>query len=215
MMVRRRMTFPRADHRVVQHLALLRVGEVFLLQTLVDRAFTPQQMRVAVGCEPEVARPNVTAGRVAAGDLDPPGERLLCDVGRPCVKQSTEIVVPLSAGQLVLELAPGRVGLKHVADPDEMNRAVNECHVRIADADGFRPGIFGTPGPLDLTLSAPFAGSVPKCPFCVRVADVLKEEQFSGGTVGGERAVGMFRERRLALATTATASRAQPMFRWR
>src|SRR4051794_24026350 len=148
-------------------------------------------MNVTVRPEPKVARPDVTTGRFTPGDLDPLGERLLGDVGRPRVKQATEIVVPLSAGQLALELAPGRVGLEHVAHPEKVNRAVVECHIRIADADGFGLGILGTPGPLDLTLGAPLAVSVAKRPFGVGVADVLEEEEFPGRAVGSERAVGM------------------------
>src|SRR6516225_6328831 len=93
-------------------------------------------MSVAVRREPEVARLDVTTGRVSAGDLDPLRERLLRDIGRPGVKQPTKIVVPLSPGQFALELAPGRVGLEHVAHPDEVHGAVAERHVGIADADG-------------------------------------------------------------------------------
>src|SRR4051794_37000971 len=135
-------------------------------------------MSVAVRREPEVARLNVTTGRVSAGDLDPLGEGLLRDVGRPGVKQPPEIVVPLSPGQFALELAPGRVGLEHIAYPDEVHSAIAERHVGIADADGAGPGTRGIPGPLELALGAPLAGSVAKGPLGVRVADILKEEQF-------------------------------------
>src|SRR5215831_3224519 len=155
-------------------------------------------MSVAVRREPEVARLNVTTGGVTAGDLDPLRERLLRDVGRPGVEQPPEIVVPLSSGQFALELAPGRVGLEHVADPDEVHRAVAERHVGIADADGAGPGMRGIPGPLELALGAPLAGTVAKGPFGVRVADVLEEEQFPACAVGDERSVGVFPERRLA-----------------
>src|SRR5437879_4051748 len=76
-------------------------------------------MSLAVRREPEVARLNVTTGRVSAGDLDPLRERLLRDVGRPGVKQPPEIVVPLLAGQFTFERAPGwgwfgDVELQHV-----------------------------------------------------------------------------------------------------
>src|SRR3954453_23099336 len=156
-------------------------------------------MSVAVRREPEVPRLDVTTGRVWARELEPLGERLLRDVGRPGVKQPPEIVVPLLAGQFTLELAPGRVGLEHVAHPDEVHRAIAERHVGIADADGAGPGMSGIPGPPELALGAPRAGTVAKCPFGVRVADVLEEEQFPACTVGDERPVGMFRERRPAL----------------
>src|SRR4051812_23089821 len=156
-------------------------------------------MSVAVRREPEVARLDVTTGRVSAGDLDPLGERSLRDVGRPGVEQPPEIVVPLLAGRFMLELAPGGVRLEHVAHPDEVHRAIAERHVGIADADGAGPAMRGIPGPLELPLGAPRAGTVAKCPFGVRVADVLEEEQFPACTVGDERPVGMFRERRLAL----------------
>ena len=69
-------------------------------------------MSIAVRREPEVARLDVTTGRVPARDLDPLREGLLRDVGRPGVKQPPEIVVPLPPGQFALELAPGRVGLE-------------------------------------------------------------------------------------------------------
>jgi hypothetical protein len=44
----------------------------------------------------------------------------------------------------------------------------------------------GIPGPLELALGAPLTGIVAKSPFGVRVADVLKEEQFSAFAVGDE-----------------------------
>src|SRR6516165_2756089 len=169
-------------------------------------------MSVAVRREPEVARLNVTTGRVPAGDLDPLRERLLRDVGRPGVKQAPEIVVPLSSGQFALELAPGWVGLEHVAYPDEVHRAIAERHVGIADADGAGLGMRGIPGPLELALGAPLAGTVAKGPFGVRVADVLEEEQFPACTVGDERPVGMLRERRLALPDRCQRSRGRGWF---
>src|SRR5262245_44188451 len=144
-------------------------------------------MSVAVRREPEVARLNVTTGRVSASDLDPLRERLLRDVGRPGVKQPPEIVVPLPSRRFALELAPGRVGLEHVADPDEGHGANAERHVRIADADGAGRGMRGIPGPLELALGAPPAGTVAKGPLGVRVADVLEEEQLPASAVGDER----------------------------
>src|SRR6516164_1687520 len=112
-------------------------------------------MSVAVRREPEVARLNVTTGRVSACDFDPLREGLLRDVGRPGVKQPSEIVVPLSSGQFALERAPGWVGLEHVAYPDEVHRAIAERHVGIADADGAGPGVRGIPGPAQVALGAP------------------------------------------------------------
>src|SRR4051812_23700386 len=169
-------------------------------------------MSLAVRREPEVARLNVTTGRVSAGDLDPLRERLLRDVGRPGVKQPPEIVVPLLAGQFTFERAPGWVGLEHVAYPDEVHRAIAERHVGVADTDGAGLGMRGIPGPLELALGAPLAGTVAKGPFGVRVADVLKEEQFPARTVGDERSVGMFRERRLALPYWRQRSRGRGWF---
>src|SRR5262249_41268438 len=169
-------------------------------------------MSVAVRREPEVARLNVTTGRVSAGDLDPLRERLLRDVGRPGVKQPPEIVVPLLPGQFTLELAPSWVGLEHVAYPDEVHGAVAERHVGIADADGAGLGMRGIPGPPELALGAPPAGTVAEGPFGVRVADVLEEEQLPACTVGDERPVGVFRARRLALPDRCERCRGRGWF---
>src|SRR5262245_3364936 len=104
-------------------MALFRLGKEFRPQAFVDGSLAPEQMRFTVRGQPEVARRNPAAGFIPARDFDPFSEALPSDVRGPGVKETAEVIVPLLACQLTLEIAPCQVRLDDVTDSEEMNGA--------------------------------------------------------------------------------------------
>ena len=139
----------------------------------------------------QVAREDPAAGALAAGDFHPRFEFARGDVRRPGEEEPPEIVIPLAAGELLLVLAPGLVGLDDVADPAEIHRAIAKLHRWIADADRLGFGILRAEWPVELAGGRPAPVGVAEGPFRVRVADVLQEDHFAALAIDGEAAIGM------------------------
>src|ERR1043166_474288 len=179
-------------------MALFGVGKKLGTQSLIERAFRPDNVRRAIRADPEVTRRNPTERLIAAGDLNPLRERPARNVRCPRVKQSPEIVVPLVASELLLECTPFRVGLDNVAYAAEMDGPISELDVGIADTDRLGLWILRSKGPAEFALRHPFASAIAERPFRVGVADVLEKKQLVPACIGNEAAIRMFGKARIS-----------------
>src|SRR5262249_22882322 len=66
--------------------------------------------------------------------------------------------------------------------------------VWIADTDRLGLGIISSKWPTQLPLGDPFSGMISECPFRMRVADVLEQEQLVPTSIGDEAAVRVLRK---------------------
>ena len=84
--------------------------------------------------------------------------------------------------------------LDDVADAAKMHRAIFQRDIGITHPDRPWFGILRAVRPEQLPLRDPLAGPVPKRPFRMGITDVLKEDEFTAGSVSSKAAVGVFGE---------------------
>src|ERR1035437_9098828 len=89
-------------------------------------------MHSLVRPSPNVAGEEPSSGLVPAGNLDPGVKLALRDVFAPGEEEPPEVVIPLLARELFLEITPGLVGFDDVGDAAVVHGPVLDLDCRIA-----------------------------------------------------------------------------------
>jgi len=190
-----------------QGVALLFSMEELVAQTKVEFAFGPEEMNRAVGSGIEIAESYAAAGLIVVHNFDPLVKAAFGDVGIPGVIQPPERIVPLLACEVLFEGAAFKIRFENVACAAEIDRAIFDCNVWIANADGLLVFYW----PTKLAVGGPISFSIEKAPFGMSIINVLEEDQFVSVAIGGETAVGVFSEPRCSFPGRSQSDESRPV----
>lgn len=174
------------DHYVFEVCCHGLTGEEFISNKgVLMRAFKIKQMSSGALVNVKIKVADVAAGLFDRVDLDWGGKVGGPDVGSESIKQAAKNVIPLAFELLELELLPLFDRLDDIADGHNVSRAIPQCNLGIARADGKLDFSFLVPLALAVAVGDKlFAGS------CVDI----EQEQLTFSSIGGEAPVGMVGE---------------------